>query len=299
MIINAQTVDLAFRGFQTVYGDAYLEAPTHKDKMAMTVSSTSADETYGWLGMFPQLREWIGPRHVHNLKASGFTIKNRKFESTVSVERDHISDDKLGIYKPAFSEMGSLAANHPEELVFGLLASGFEATCYDGHPFFADDHPQTNSKGEDITVSNFEDGGGPAWYLLDTARTVKPLIWQEREPYEFQSLTDHDDAHIFFNDQFVYGVRARVNAGFGLWQLGFGSKATLNAANHAAARAAMMDYRSDGGRILGIRPTTLVVPPELEDAALHLLNTETSDGGGSNPWKGTAELIVTPFVKAA
>nr|WP_234218651.1 Mu-like prophage major head subunit gpT family protein [Ruegeria pomeroyi] len=88
-------------------------------------------------------------------------------------------------------------------------------------------------------------------------------------------------------------------SGFGLWQLGFGSKATQNAANYAAARAAMMDYRSDGGRILGIRPTTLVVPPELEDAALQLLDTETSDGGGSNPWKGTAELIVTPFVKAA
>ena len=35
------------------------------------------------------------------------------------------------------------------------------------------------------------------------------------------------------------------------------------------ARAGM-DFRADGGRILGINPTTLVVPPSLEDAALTL-----------------------------
>jgi hypothetical protein len=29
---------------------------------------------------------------------------------------------------------------------------------------------------------------------------------------------------------------------------------------------------------------------------LALLNTETKDGGGSNVWKGTSELIVTPYV---
>ena len=53
---------------------------------------------------------------------------------------------------------------------------------------------------------------------------------------------------------------------------------------------------SDGGKVLGITPSVLVVPPALEEDALHLLNTETMDGGGSNPWKGTAKLIVTPYV---
>lgn len=57
----------------------------------------------------------------------------------------------------------------------------------------------------------------------------------------------------------------------------------------------MMGFKADGGRVLGVKPTTLMVPPSLEDAALHLLNTETNDGGGSNPYKGTAELIVTPY----
>ena len=201
-----------------------------------------------------------------------------------------------GLFKPSLSEMGHLARNHPEELVFGLLASGFAAPCYDGQFFFDADHPQLDTSGNKISVSNFQSGSSPAWYLLDTSRAVKPLIWQERETYDFQSLTASNDPHVFFNDEYVYGVRARVNAGFGLWQLGFGSQDTLDVANYAAARAAMMNFRSESGRILGINPTTLVVPPALEDAALRIVYTEINDGGGSNPWKETAELIVTPFV---
>lgn len=106
MIINSETLDLAFKGFKTVYSDAYLEAPAHAERIAMTVPSSSRDETYGWLGMFPQLREWLGPRHVHSLKAHGFAITNRKFEATVAVKREDVADDRLGIFKSMFSEMG-------------------------------------------------------------------------------------------------------------------------------------------------------------------------------------------------
>lgn len=296
MLINGNALDLVFKGFKTVYTDAFMNAPVHWDKIAMTVPSASRDETYGWLGNFPQLREWIGPRHVHNLKAHSFKITNRKFESTISIERDDLSDDRLGVFKPAISEMGHLARQHPEELIFGLLTSGFSTTCFDGQYFFDADHPQTDSDGNKIVVSNVQAGSGPGWYLLDTSRAVRPIVWQEREAYDFQAKTSPTDDNVFMNDKYLYGVRARVNAGFGLWQLAFGSKAALTPANYALARAAMMDFRSDGGRILGINPTTLVVPPALEDAALHVVNTELTDTGGSNPWKGTANLIVSPFV---
>lgn len=74
MIINGQTLDLAFRGFKTVYTDANLTAPSHYGDIAMTVPSSSRDETYGWLGQFPALREWIGPRQVKNLEAAPFEL---------------------------------------------------------------------------------------------------------------------------------------------------------------------------------------------------------------------------------
>ena len=296
MLINAQSLDLAYRGFKTVFTEAFDGAPKHKDRIAMTVPSASRDETYGWLGMFPQMREWVGPRHVMSLKAKAFTIANRKFEATLRVERDDIADDKLGLHKPMFAEMGRNAAEHPEELLFGLLGSGFETECYDGQNFFDTDHPVELASGEVLSVSNVQAGSGPAWFLLDATRAVRPIIWQEREPYDFQQIVNDDQQYVFINDAYLYGVRARVNAGFGLWQLAFGSKADLTAANYAAARAQMMTAKVDGGRVLGVRPSLLVVPPTLEEDALKIVNTENGTGGETNPWKGTAELIVTPYL---
>ena len=296
MIVNAESISLAFKGFKTVFTDAFLQTPINYDKIAMTVPSVSRDETYGWLGQFPSMRKWVGQRHVKNIIANGFTIKNRKFESTLEIARDDIADDRLGIFKPMFSEMGQAARRHPEELIFGVLASGFTTNCYDGQFFFDVDHPVTDADGNSNLVSNFQGGAGTPWYLLDTSRGVRPLIWQEREKYEFQQLAEDRDEYVFKNDKYLYGIRARVNAGFGLWQLAYGSRQPLTAANYAAARAAMMTFTADGGRKLGVSPTVLVVPPALEEAALNLLNTEYGTGGASNPWKGTAQLIVTPYL---
>lgn len=296
MIINEQTLDLVFKGFQTVYTDANIAAPIHWDKIAMKVTSSARDESYGWLGKVPNMRQWIGPRVIHSLEAYGFTIANVQFESTLSVKRTDIADDRLGVFKPAFSEMGRLAATHPEELIMGLLSGGFDAACFDGQSFFDADHPITDAQGAETTASNMQAGSEDAWYLLDTSREVKPLIWQEREPYAFQSMVEPTNPHVFMTDEFIYGVKARANAGYGLWQLAFGSKAALDVSNYAAARAAMMSYTADGGRKLGITPTTLVVPPSLEEKALQILNATHDASGASNVWAGTAELIVTPFV---
>ena len=189
MIVNACPVSLAFKGFKTVFTDAYFETPANADKIVMTVPSASRDETYGWLGQFPSMREWVGPRHVKNLVANGFVIANRKFESTLEISRDDIADDKLGLFKPMFAEMGQTARRHPEELIFGLLASGFATNGYDGQFFFDTDHPVTDATGAVTQVSNFQGGAGTAWYLLDTSRAIRPIIWQEREKYEFQQLT--------------------------------------------------------------------------------------------------------------
>lgn len=296
MIINRDVLDLAFKGFKAIYSDAALSAPSQYDQIAMSVPSTSRSEDYAWLGSLPNMREWIGPRVITNLSAYGFTLANRKFESTVTVERVDFEDDKLGIYKPAFAEMGSQARRHPDELVFGLLRSGFTAPAYDGQAFFDIDHPVVNEAGVTVSVANTDGGAGAPWFLLDVSRAVRPIIWQERTKYEFQQLTQDNSEEVFINDRYLYGVRARVNAGFGLWQLAWGSRQPLSAATYRAARAAMQGFRADGGRLLGIMPSVLVVPPELEEDGLRLLNSEYGTGGETNPWKGTAKLIVSPWV---
>ncbi|MCB1408008.1 MAG: Mu-like prophage major head subunit gpT family protein, partial [Rhodobacteraceae bacterium] len=131
-IVNAATLDAMFRGYKTLYDTAKLGAPSQARKVAMTVGSTGRDEAYNWLGQFPRMREWIGNERVlQQFEAHGFTISNKKFESTVEISRDDISDDRFGVFKPMFQNMGHEAAMHPDELVFGLLPQGFTALCYD------------------------------------------------------------------------------------------------------------------------------------------------------------------------
>ena len=71
---------------------------------------------------------------------------------------------------------------------------------------------------------------------------------------------------------------------------------TLNAANYATARAALQGMKGDYGRPLGIMPKLLVVPPALESAGRKILNSEYAAGGKTNEWKGTAELLVVPWL---
>jgi len=135
------------------------------------------------------------------------------------------------------------------------------------------------------------------WFLLDTSRPVKPMVFQERLPYEMQRRDCVSDSTVFDLDVYRYGIRARVNAGFGLWQLAFGCKAALNADNYALARAAMQTMRYDGGRIMVLSPTVLVVPPSLESAARKLLKSARIDGS-DNEWAESADLLVVPYLAA-
>ena len=63
------------------------------------------------------------------------------------------------------------------------------------------------------------------WLLLCTKRIVKPVIFQSRTPVEFSALEGNSE-NGFMRDQYVYGVRARYNVGYGLWQMAYGSQAT-------------------------------------------------------------------------
>jgi phage major head subunit gpT-like protein len=260
------------------------------------------------MGQTPGLREWIGPRVVKNLTLHDWSIKNRKFEETISVPRDDIEDDRYGVFGPFLSEMGRASAEHPDRLVFELLATGFGAPCYDGQNFFDTEHPVGDGADSPVAgVSNMQAGAGTPWFLLDTSRALKPIVYQERSPALLTSLNQDNNANVFMHDEYLYGIRARSNAGFGLWQLAFASKAELTAENYEAARAAMMSLKSDVGRPLGIKPNVLLAGPGLEGAAMRLLNNGTrivtvTSGetempvAVQNEWAGTAKPIITPYL---
>jgi phage major head subunit gpT-like protein len=59
----------------------------------------------------------------------------------------------------------------------------------------------------------------------------------------------------------------------------------------------MQAMRYEGGRIMGVTPNLLVVPPALEGAARELLTADELAGGGTNVWRGSAELLVSPYLQ--
>lgn len=61
-----------------------------------------------------------------------------------------------------------------------------------------------------------------SWFLLQCNGPTKPIILQDRAPLEFTQLEADSDSG-FMRDQFVYGVRSRYNAGYGVYQQAYGS----------------------------------------------------------------------------
>lgn len=292
MIINQSNLNDLFTGFKAAFNTGFRGATPQWQNIATLVPSTTKQEHYAWLGQFPRLREWVGDRQFKNLASHDYSIKNKKFESTVAVPRDDLEDDSFGVYTPMMQEMGYAAATHPDELVYALLAAGFTTTGYDGQYFFDSDHPVAGASVANLAAS----GAGNPWFLLDTSRPLKPLIFQRRRDYALKTMNAADDEAVFMRDEYRYGVDARANVGFGFWQQAYASKDTLSGTNFDAAVAAMMAFKSDEDRPLGIKPNLLVVGPSNRSAARGVVAVPTLTGGAANPNYQAAELLVVPWL---
>lgn len=66
-------------------------------------------------------------------------------------------------------------------------------------------------------------GYATEWYLACTKKPVKPLIFQQRKKPNIVALDKETDENVFWRKKFIYGADCRDNAGYGLWQLMYGS----------------------------------------------------------------------------
>jgi phage major head subunit gpT-like protein len=296
MILTPSNLGLLKQGFNAAFKGAFGAVKPMWNQIAMLVPSTTSEEVYAWLGANTKLREWIGERVYQNLKVHGYSIKNKTFEGTVAVPREAIEDDQYGVYTPLVAQMGQDAQSHPDELLFAMIALGTTTLCYDGQYFFDTDHP-VGQQGAEVSVSNYQSAGGNnAWYLLDTSKILKPFIVQKRREYAFVAKTDLTSENVFTKNELVFGVDGRLNVGFGLWQQAYCSKATLDAAGYGAARQAMMGFKSDAGKPLGIKPNILLVGPTNEKAALDMVTAERLANGADNVYRNTAVVVTCPWL---
>lgn len=269
-------------------------------KIAMLVSSNTAVTTYGFLGHFPKMREWIGERQINRMQAQGAIIENKLYESTVGIKRADIEDDQVGLYRSVVKHAGQSAAELPDDLVFALLKKGKETLCYDGQNFFDTDHPcyenvdgtGKNTPQKNLTVGT--DADAPTFYLFDTSKAVKAMVYQERKKPEFETKFDPSKSDkAFLEDEYLWGIRARGNAGFGFWQLAHRvEKTAFTVENIMKVIAQMQSLKTDGNKELDVRPSLILVPPALEFEALQLFNAGTINGT-TNVLKGRLEVMVS------
>jgi phage major head subunit gpT-like protein len=279
-LITATLLGSINNGLNLAFNSQLYEAESVFRNFAYTASSEGDTEVYPRLDQLKGIREWIGPREVQQLTQSSFSIKNRKFEQTIAVQRTDIEDDKYGIYNVVADEMGRTARHLPDLLMAQLITTGTTTICSDGQYFFSTGHPNYTSTGAATTVSNYASGSSPGWYLIDSSRSLKPFIFQQRIPFDLVTRFNPDDPSVFDNDEFLWGTRGRMNVGFGLWQLAYYSQQPFNITNLVAARTAMALIRRPDGTPMGITPDMVVVPSTL----FPLANAYYTDGlVGSDP----------------
>jgi phage major head subunit gpT-like protein len=296
MDINVATLRGIYTSLSTAFNVRFASVKPLYGIIAMDVPSTTSQNEYPRLDDMPGIREWVGERLIHRLGAQTYTIRNKSFEKTIAIKRPQIEDDQIGIFGNIAGQFGQDAASFPDKLVWPLLNNGDTTICYDGQYFFDTDHPGYDASGQLTSVANFVAGSGPAWYLVDDTQVVKPIVYQKRKDFKLTPLFAETDPNVFYRDEFVWGTDGRCNAGYGLWQLAYKSKATLNEANFNAARAAMQALRKADGDIINIRPTKILVPPALGPTARKLLNAELINGGESNTLAGIVEVVEVGYL---
>jgi phage major head subunit gpT-like protein len=265
-------------GFKTNFKDGIGKVDPSWKKFATKVNSSTLLETYGWLGDFPKFRKWIGEKVIKRMAERAYQLINEDFEVTRGIRKKQIEDDNLGLWTVTVAGWGEEAAALPDRLCYDALANGHARECYDGQNFFDTDHPMAAGVASNISAA----GGSQPWYLLVTAKAMKPILLQEREAPHFHMVTDIEDSHVFKTGEFLAGGEARYAAGYTFWQLAYRSTQTLDADNYKAAFDAILAFTDDEGEPLELLPDTLVVGRSNRVAAKNLIEKANLAGGESN-----------------
>jgi len=302
MSINLNTrLKDASTAFTVNFDDGLNGAEQEYLQVATKIQSQSASTGYGFLQQVPKLEEWLGARQLKKLDEYDYEVKNKLLESSIVVTRSDFEDNDYGKYSPLFEDMGRVAAQYPNEHIFNLLANGLTGLCFDGLPFFSDSHV-LGDVAYGNTASNYHTPVDPVdkkapWFLLDTSRAVKPLIWQERIMPGINSMMNPDNEFTFLNDKYAFGVRARGNAGYGFWQLATMSDMELTSENFNTAYEAMIATKgTNGDTPLRVTPTILVVPPSLRQKAYETIKRERLNSGESNINFEIVDIMVCPYL---
>lgn len=142
---------LSAAGLRSEFLNRFDGTPTYFQDLCTRIKSSKDAENYRWLGTVPTMREWGTGRKAQGLRVESYNVANQKYETTIEVDRDEISDDQTGQIRIRIGEMAQRAATHKDYLASQLLVNGATAgfLSYDGLTFFNDAHVSGASGNQD------------------------------------------------------------------------------------------------------------------------------------------------------
>lgn len=146
---------LLTKGLRSEFFARFEGTKTYFQDVATRIQSNSDSETYKWLGAIPRMREWGTGRLARGMRTESYSVENLKYEATLEVDRDEISDDKTGQIRIRIAELAERAATHKDFLISQLLTSGETSgfNSYDGVSFFNDAHVSGSSGSQDNNLT--------------------------------------------------------------------------------------------------------------------------------------------------
>ena len=297
VMVTPANLQLMQKGLNLLYAKAMADVAKGPDSVAklgaliaMETPSSSSAELYAMLNDVDDIRQWVGDRFIDSLAHQTFEIPNLDFEKTISVKRPHVEDNKLGSYNLSVQLLAGKVAKFAGTKLVSMLKTADSTISADGQFLCDTDHEGVNGG----VQSNWGGGAGERWYLVNRASIMRPFIVQKRKEFEFTSLFDPTDENVFMRNEFLYGVDGRYGFGAGFWHTIYGSRQTLNTVAYATAVAAMENFVSPKGSVVGSAPDLLLCSPNLKSAALNITRSALVNGGETNPWAGSAEVVSIP-----
>ena len=155
MLITSDFLAAVLTNYRAIFSNALGDlSPGFEDykKIATIFNSTTAKETYDWLGHTPSLQEWKDKREYKGLRNFDYTLTNKHYEGTIEVNRDTYEDDQLGQIPIRVKGLARNALKYFNEKVFSALDDNGDA--YDGTAMFAD----SRTIGASASIDNLLDG---------------------------------------------------------------------------------------------------------------------------------------------
>ena len=146
---------LLTKGLRSEFFNRLESTPTFYPDLATRIVSNADREVYRWLGTVPRIREWGSGRLAQGLRSESYSIDNLKYEATIEVDRDEISDDQTGQIRLRVGELAQRAATHKDYLLSQLLIEGENAgsNSYDGVSYFNASHASGASGNQSNTLT--------------------------------------------------------------------------------------------------------------------------------------------------